>query len=54
VERRGLDRSKKVIRIAATRPAAAPRAEPPALTAQAPTRKPVTSAAGGDDDWTTF
>jgi hypothetical protein len=54
VERRGLDRSKKVTRIAATRPAAAPRAEPPALTAQAPTRKPVTSAAGGDDDWTTF
>jgi methyl-accepting chemotaxis protein len=54
VERRGPDRSKKVTRIASTKPAAAPRAEPPELTAQAATRKPAAAAEGGDDDWTTF
>ena len=54
VERRGPDRSKKVSRLAAAaRHTAAPPAEPPALTARAPTRKSVASS-GGDDDWTTF
>ena len=58
VERRGPTRSKNVTRLASTRTATrattnAPRAEPPVLTTQAETRKPV-AAGGGDDDWTTF
>ena len=51
VERRGPDRSRKITRIASAQAAAAPRTEPPALTA---TRKPAEGATGGDDDWTTF
>ena len=53
VERRGPDRSKNVSRLASVKPAAAPAAEAPTLTAQAPTRK-AAAGSGGDDDWTTF
>ena len=50
VERRGSDRTTKVVRLS---PKAAPRAEPPVLTARADTRK-AAPANGGDDDWTSF
>jgi methyl-accepting chemotaxis protein len=52
VERRGPTRSKNVTRLAAAKPAAAPRSEPATLSTPVETRKPA--AGGGDDDWTTF
>jgi methyl-accepting chemotaxis protein len=53
VERRGPTRSKNVTRLAAAKPASAPRNEPAAPSTPAETRKPV-AAGGGDNDWTTF